>query len=150
MGFVSGNEWKLTGEDGMTNGMDGMTGGTPGFNLPLSGKNYQINMETEVEGPKPTEINWNYGNTLLQQNFNKFGFYDASDNIQINAGVPDSLKPRIKQFENSSKEILLPAGTVKLNSEGVPKTVSAIYDPIYRTNNEGNVISDSYVSYMAR
>jgi hypothetical protein len=121
------------------------------FNLPLAGQNYQINMETEVEGPKPTDINWNYGNTLLQQNFNQYGYYDADNNVPINAGVPESLKPRIKQFEDKSKEFLLPAGTVKLNADGVPKTVSAIYDPIYRISNDAKGVSlDSYVSYMSR
>lgn len=46
----------------------------------------------------PNEFDWNYQNTLEVQKFNKYGFYsnDPKENIEIEGGVPDSLKQKLQ------------------------------------------------------
>ena len=46
----------------------------------------------------PNDFDWNYKNTLQIQKFNKNGFYsnNPQDNIEIEGGIPDSLKEKLK------------------------------------------------------
>lgn len=46
----------------------------------------------------PNEFNWNYMNTLVEQKFNKEGFYSnvPGDNLKIEGGVPEGLKKALR------------------------------------------------------
>jgi hypothetical protein len=104
MGFVNQLEWKMDGQS-----IDGVSG----FNVAPAGRNPQIDIETEIETPQPTDVGWLYGNTLLDQQFNQYGFYEEGSNVQIESGVPESLKKRIKTFEQQSPSYLLGCSTPK-------------------------------------
>lgn len=110
MDFVNQLEWKMDGQK-----IDGIAG----YNLAPAGQNPQINLETEVEGPVPTSVGWNYGNTLLNQQFNKYGFYENGRNVEINAGVPDSLKKRLNNFEQGSNSYLFGCATSRFSGSKV-------------------------------
>jgi hypothetical protein len=53
----------------------------------------------------PNEFDWNYQNTLEVQKFNKNGFYSnvPGDNIEIEGGIPDSLKKILNDRSNNCK-----------------------------------------------
>jgi hypothetical protein len=71
-------------------------------------------ISTNYNDPAPTEVEWNYGNTLLDQQFNAAGFYDPNNNIKLNDSdgfVPSSLKPQIKHIEGNYNSFLMPCGT---------------------------------------
>lgn len=134
IGFVSDEFWSMTGENDYKDGSV-----LKGYNIAPAGKNPQINIENTVNGPAPTNFGWNYENTLMTQEFNKYGFYDSyGNNVEIDASVPDSLKGKLKQFEDNSKEYLFPAGMVKPNIQGYPETVSSNYENVYQTGIEFN------------
>jgi hypothetical protein len=122
-------------------------GSVPGYNVGIAGKNSQINIDTPVEQIIPTDVTWNYGNTLLDQQFNKYGYYDPGYNVSIEGGIPDSLRKQINNFENTSNEYLFKPGNVKLNPEGVPVMVNALYDPIYHIKSPTNIEKVSYVRF---
>ena len=122
-------------------------GSVPGYNVGIAGKNSQINIDTPVEQIIPTDVTWNYGNTLLDQQFNKYGYYDPGYNVSIEGGIPDSLRKQINNFENTSNEYLFKPGNVKLNPEGVPVMVNALYDPIYHIKNPTSIEKVSYVKF---
>lgn len=112
MGFVNQLEWKMNGQK-----IDGISG----YNMANAGENPQINVETEVEGPEPTALGWNYGNTLVQQEFNKQGFYENGANVEIRAGVPDSLKQKIQNFSEKSNSYLFGCATSRFSGNDVSK-----------------------------
>ena len=91
------------------------------------------------------EIPWLYANTLLDQKFNKFGFYEPETNEElIKIGVPNSLRSRINNIQQFSTSYLFEPSTVKYNgvvpikdkpnmytlaaNNGMPKTV--LTDPV--------------------
>jgi hypothetical protein len=131
MGFISG--------DIMTSETDQI----PGYNLPQVGRNFQINVNA---GPEPTSFDWNYGNTLLSQQFNRYGFYEESDNVIIETDMSDTLKKQIKQFEVSSPEYLLGAGQAGLGLNGVPKTVPANSTNVYQSTLQGNKLVGTFLN----
>ena len=73
------------------------------------------------------DIEWSYGNTLLKQEFNEFGFYQDGKNIKIEADVPESLKNRIRQFESSATSYLLPCTVNKFT--GIQTTNNQLERP---------------------
>lgn len=127
-------------------------GGIDGHNTARAGRNYQINLETS---PIPQNNGWLYENTLLKQEFNKYGYYDNNSeyNLNIDVDLPTELKNKIKNFENTAPEYLLPAGTVRLNEEGQPKSMLSNHDRIYASytdlskgkNNTSMVNSVNYI-----
>lgn len=94
-------------------------------------------IDTQIGEPVPTEVEWNYGNTLLKQEFNEHGFYEAGNNINLVGDVPDSLRQAIKEFENNARSYLMPS--TKVNFNGVvgdgPGTGSDINRYKYGANN---------------
>ena len=111
MDFVNSGEWKGTNEN-LPNGMMGFNLGTP--------KTAQaINLNTSGL-PDGSNQDWNYGNVLQKQQFNELGFYEPGQNIQVKAGVPDSLRERLNAC---SSTMLMNAETTKysgLDSNNVP------------------------------
>ena len=111
MGLVSQLDWSSSGPT-----VDDISG----YNLSSSNKIGQIHMPTgsgpglSDSGPEATTVEWNYGNTLLKNEFNKYGFYEEGTNVKVTADMSDTLKNRIRKFENNSNSYLLGAGTVGL------------------------------------
>lgn len=105
-------------------------GGIEGHNTARAGRNYQINLETS---PIPQNNGWLFENTLLKQEFNKYGYYDNNSeyNLNIDVDLPTELKNKIRKFESTAPEYLLPAGTVRLDDQGMPKTMLSNHDRIY-------------------
>lgn len=98
IGLVNQYDWKMTGETNID--------GIQGFNLAGSGRNQQINVGVEIEPPTPTVPEWNYKNTLLEQEFNQYGFYENGNNVKIEGGVPNSLKNAINNIEQNASSYL--------------------------------------------
>ena len=139
MSFVNQLEWSTNGPT-----VDNISG----FNVARAGANQQIVINTD---PEPTPVDWLYANTLLDQEFNKYGFYDQENNVNIvKASVPDSLKSQINNFEKKSSSYLLPAGRVGFTglvgkpgssgneyvlkpNNGIPQTVADVPTIIYNT-----------------
>jgi hypothetical protein len=113
MDFVNSGEWKGT-NDNLPNGM-------MGFNLGTPKTSQAINLNTSGL-PDGSNQDWNYGNVLQKQQFNELGFYEPGQNIQVKAGVPDSLKEKLKAC---SSTMLMTAETTKYsgldsNNKAVP------------------------------
>lgn len=134
--LVNKGSWKSTQET-----LDGISG----YNVAKSGSNLQIDL---TPGPKPTQLEWSYGNTLLKQDFNEFGFFKDGENVKIKAGVPENLKNRMRTFEAESKSYLLPCADVKFTGiktmnnkmetpNGVPRTVYNNPKIVYNKGNFG-------------
>lgn len=72
-------------------------------------------------------FDWNYGNTLQKQEYNKFGFYEPGKNIEIMVSIPD-------KFKNAKSSGYLPAcvGPQFVNGHSGPKDVRY---PYYDTSN---------------
>lgn len=127
-------------------------GGIDGHNTARAGRNYQINLETS---PIPQSNGWLYENTLLKQEFNKYGYYDNNSeyNINVEVDLPNELRNKIRNYESTAPEYLLPAGIVRLNEEGAPKTVLSNHDTVYAsftdlpkgTNNTQVIGSVNYI-----
>lgn len=88
----------------------------------------EIGFENSPEGRKqwekhykknPNQFDWNYMNTLEVQKFNKDGFYSnvSSDNINIEGGVPESLK-KVLRHSNCNNANLLSCMTPSYNGIG--------------------------------
>jgi hypothetical protein len=110
---------------------------------------YNLNSQDEgisLTDNYPTDLTWNYGNTLVSQTFNKYGFYDPEETVELSEKeyLPGSLSKRIRQFEETAPEYLLPAGTVKLTPGGRPVTESSSNNNIYQSymNNEHKVTTN--------
>jgi hypothetical protein len=84
------------------------THGIQGYNVGLAGSNKQIDIDV---GPSPTLIDWNYGNTLLKQEFNSHGFFDPTNNIKVTADMSENLRNKVRSFEKQSNSYLMPAGS---------------------------------------
>ena len=56
-----------------------------GYNLSRPGQDLQINLNS-AKLPTETHNEWNYGNTLVLQKFNEFGFYEPLNNIKVDGG----------------------------------------------------------------
>ena len=143
MGLITDKEWKTSGESDYNESQ----GTLRGFNLHKPGANYMINVETAVESPIPTNVSWNYENTLLDQKFNKWGYYDNDplNNISIEGTISDNLSSQVKQFERTSPEFLFSANYVRLDKNGLPVTRSSSYSDVYNTDGSKR----SSVNYMA-
>jgi len=129
------------------------SGGISGYNINNgfeSGSRTDIIMPENLgyqEGPQgqkeydenyrknPNELDWEYKNTLLKQEFNKDGFYSnvPGSNVKIVGGIPDSLRNKIKA-DPSSQENLSKCMDVKYtgisngqptDTSGCPKLVNA-------------------------
>ncbi len=100
--FINKFDWKMDGTNGLLGEYSGIS--------------------TNFNDPMPTDVQWNYGNTLLKQEFNQYGFYEPGNNVGIKGGVPESLKNTIKNIENNDPSYLIPAGkaafTGVINSPG--------------------------------
>jgi hypothetical protein len=150
IGFVSTLDWKL---DGVK--VDGISG----FNFSTtSGQNKQISLNT---GSNPTIIDWNYGNTLLKQEFNEYGFYNENDNIKVEAGVSEKMKKCMDAYQENEGSYLMGCTTVKFTglssdnhtraeqvitkSNGIPHNVydnpSIIYNAPVTFENKNNNLS---------
>jgi len=137
MNFVNSGDWKSNGMkvDGISSYNDA---GQP--------------TDKEIKGnPNPNELDWNYGNTLLKQEFNKYGFYDQSNNVKVTAKVPDSLKNKISYFENNSKSYLLECATGRTNGiQPVQTSNGTSFSPQFKfsdINNSGPVTAlNSYLT----
>jgi len=119
--------------------------GIENFNIGPVGNKTSITLpHSSLEDP--TEIEWLYGNTILHQEFNKHGFYNADTNLTLGkVGVPDSLKERIRTNEKYNSGFLFEPGNVgytglqptgpmnyKLaNNNGKPHTITSIPTVIY-------------------
>lgn len=130
-----------------------------GFNLPRHDKfGNMIAVNTNIA---PSEIEWSYGNTLLKQKFNQYGFYGNEDyagleNIDVVADVSDTLKNKISLIEGKADSYLMPAGKVNFTgflskdppvfkeADGNPATVyddSIIYNsPMMLEKNGNNLV----------
>lgn len=89
------------------------------FNLGPVG-NRTISAVPHTLEPGVNTMPWLYANTLLDQQFNKYGFYDniggVNNNIEITKiGVPDSLKQRISNVQKYSNTYLFEPATVAYN-----------------------------------
>lgn len=82
----------------------------------------------------PEEIKWNYMNTLLDQEFNKYGYYDPGHNQDIQGSISPNLQKQVELFERNSNEYLLSCGTVRTNINGVPQTSSANQSEVFNVN----------------
>ena len=131
MGFVNNGEWKLADEK--------PNDGLVGYNLPPVGQDYQINLNS-ANLPIQTEMGWNYGNTLNNQEFNLHGFYEPGYNVPVLGGVPDSLKSQLKQCENSMTMLCETPRYDGINSEG--KMVNNNGQPHMVQNNPSIVYKD--------
>ncbi len=143
MSFVNNKMWSAT-EDMPDNS------GIQNYNLGPAGN------RTIMEVPHALEINsnevpWLYANTLLNQKFNEYGFYDPENNVPLTKiGIPESLKSRIENNQKYNQSYLFEPSTVRYNgivpdpskgpnhyksseNNGTPKTVlsdpSIIYSP---------------------
>lgn len=148
MSFVNTLDWKSDGTK-----IDGIEG----FNFSTqSGQNPQITVSESIGqngSLVPTPVEWSYGNTLLKNEFNKYGFYqdpnsklydpynlsgsNAEGNVRIEAEVPENLKKSIKQYTQNERSYLMGCSTVGYNgfmsqyankeklapSDGVPRNV---------------------------
>ena len=85
MGFVNG-EWDSDNTD--------LPDAMRGYNLPKPNGDLVIDLNS-VGLPSSSVQDWNYANTLNVQKFNEFGFYDSSNNVEIE-GIPQSLREAIK------------------------------------------------------
>jgi hypothetical protein len=105
-------------------------------------------------------VGWLYANTLLDQKFNEYGFYNTDNNIQISpVGVSQSTLAKIKQISGVAPEYLLPAGKVNytgtfknyntdtiefIANNGIPQTVqdnTVIYNsPLELVRDNGNLV----------
>ena len=104
MDFVNKGDWDASNP----NLPDAMRG----YNLPKPNGDLVMDIDNPAL-PNSTLMNWNYGNTLNQQEFNEFGFYQNGKNIKINGGVPESLKAAIASQEASpQKGFLLECGVM--------------------------------------
>jgi hypothetical protein len=111
MDFVNSGEWKLSNENSPSAMM--------GFNFGTPKTAQSINLNTSGL-PDGSNQDWNYGNVLQKQQFNELGFYEPGQNVQVKAGVPDSLRERLNAC---SSTMLMTAETPKysgLNSNNVP------------------------------
>lgn len=117
----------------------GSAGGGMGIALPQP-----IGFPNTPEGQKmqndyylknPNEFDWNYKNTLEVQKFNKDGFYSnvPSDNIEIEGGVPESLKKALR--ESNCKE-------ANLMSCVVPGYTGVLASPSAKSLNENDQAID--------
>jgi hypothetical protein len=98
MNFVNQLEWKSSGMS--VDGIKSYNEQEGSISLPGS-------------DPTPTTIDWNYGNTLLKQEFNEHGFYEANANITVPGGIPESLKGRVRDYQQNASEYLLPCAVPK-------------------------------------
>lgn len=89
-GFVSLGDWEVT-NDNLPMG---------GYNLGRPGMEPNINLNS-ARIPVGDVNDWIYGNTLVNQKFNEYGFYEPGLNCTVEAGVPDSLLTQLKMCENS-------------------------------------------------
>jgi hypothetical protein len=113
--------------------------GIQGHNLAPAGQNPQINVMVSVEDPAETNIKWNYGNTLQQNEFNKYGFYNSENNVTLDpklSMIPSDLESEINFFQNNSSEFLLGPGDVRFtNLSGIPETVNSNKTNVYTIQN---------------
>ena len=123
MNFVNSGEWKDSNEN--------LSQGMQGYNLSRPGQDLQINLNS-AKLPTETHNEWNYGNTLVLQKFNEFGFYEPLNNIKVDGGVPDSLAKQLKHCENS---MLMNCETPKYSGYKMDKRV-----PI---NGLGHMVNDN-------
>lgn len=66
----------------------------------MQGYNIYNTKGTLVSDEMTDPMDWNYANTLNEQKFNKYGFWEKGQNIKIEGGVPESLKKAISIHEN--------------------------------------------------
>ncbi len=107
MDFVNSGEWKGSEE----NSFSGLTG----FNLGSPKTAQAIHLDTPGLPPVSAQ-DWNYGNVLQKQQFNEFGFYEPGLNVEVTAGVPESLKEKLSACSNT---MLMTSETTKYSGLGV-------------------------------
>jgi hypothetical protein len=140
--FVNSGEWKNTNEN--------LVEGLQGFNLPRPGEDLQINLNSS-RMPEETNVPWNYGNTLMKQQFNEFGYFEPQYNIKIEGGVPESLKPLLAKFSNdmlSKAEIprydgINPKNCQTVKNNGQPHMVMNNPYPVYNNYPPSQNLPDS-------
>jgi hypothetical protein len=133
MDIINSKMWRTDGRPG-TDTVEGIEPFTPGPSGPsgidLSGTSHVFGMS---QGAPYSELPWIFGDKVLKQEFNEHGFYDpgntvngihqvSSNNVNIQGGVPDSLKAQIKTFEKNSPSYLIPSATNSYNgyNESIP------------------------------
>jgi len=117
MNFVNDKKMEI-----FTPSMDGY-GGISGENIGSSSVNYNdilyndhLGYENSPKGLKewendyrkdPNTFDWNYQNTLEVQKFNKDGFYSniPSENINIEGGIPESLKNALRNNSCDNEQL---------------------------------------------
>jgi len=104
--LLDNTEWTATQESAVN--------GLVGYNLGNAAGDSQINL---TDGPKPVDVQWNYGNTLLKQEFNQYGFFDANNNVKVEASVPESLVSSIRNFEQNSPSYLISCNVPKYTGQ---------------------------------
>jgi hypothetical protein len=103
MDFVNTREWDSTGMK--VDGIASYNDTTNGISTQYNGPN----------GPNATEIGWNYGNTLLDQKFNKYGFFEDGANVDISGGMSDNMRQNVRQFQDNATSYLLPCNKASFN-----------------------------------
>lgn len=106
-------------------------------------------------GNKYSSLDWHFGNTVEKQSFNEHGFYEQGKNVQIVAGIPDSLRAKIRNVENTYTEYIEPSTTVGYQGYGISTNQKGLYQndaytrtivndkiPVYKVNMDGTVVKD--------
>lgn len=85
---------------GCSKGTDEGVDSYAGFNLGSPKAAQVINLNTSGL-PSSSTQDWNYGNVLQKQKFNEFGFFEPGLNKDVHAGVPDTLKAKLRAMSNT-------------------------------------------------
>jgi hypothetical protein len=137
MDFVNKGEWDTTNPN--------LPDAMKGYNLGRSGRDLVIDTNSP-NLPNSSLLNWNYGNTLNIQEFNEYGFYEDGKNVEIQGGVPESLKSAIAKHNG---QMLLSCEIPKFNgvnsetdkvvrNNGIPHMVKNNPSIIYKKSNFGS------------
>ena len=116
--------WKSNGAD-MVNGI-----------LP-SNQGSQIDSESYYDRPVPSVVEWNVANSLIKNQFNKFGYYEDGSNIVVNASMSDKMRQNVKNYEDNAKSYLLPCTSYGFNGQKINNDGSvSITNPLKNNTNK--------------
>ena len=110
-------------------------------------------LESEIDssgGPASMNVDWNYGNTLLKQEFNTFGFFEPDKNIKIHSTLPHSLRRKIKDFQEQSDSYLLGCAGPKYNGVTMdfdPNSKKLSYNASLNNGTQQNVMANQNLIY---